>query len=308
MRGIELSRRFYTEVVRPWLTTTAPDLQHSAALIGYGSELLGFDDELSKDHNWGPRVHLFVGRSSFDQRARELVAEFSRAAPTHFLGEPIGWRSRPHPPAGGSEAVGAIDHGLEIHTVEATLEQLLGVRSIENLSSLQWLAFSEQRLLAFTGGSVFHDDGGLLTQARSALAYFPDDVWLYRSPVSGAALPRNKPLSAGRDRLATIWVPAWWRAGSPATSCAWPSCYPAAMRRTRSGLAVRSERCRSPMSSRLCCGRSCCPKNGKNAERLSPRPISCWPASNWRTASAARWSRSLARTSAVHLQPSTPTT
>ena len=180
MQGIELSRRFYEEVVRPWLKTTAPDLQHSAALVGYGSELLGFDDELSKDHNWGPRVHLFVGRGSFDQRARGLVAEFSRAAPTHFLGEPIGWRSRPHAPAGGSEAVGAIDHGLEIHTIEATLERLLGIRSVENLSLVQWLAFPEQRLLAFTGGSVFHDDSGLLTQARSALAYFPDDVWLYK--------------------------------------------------------------------------------------------------------------------------------
>jgi hypothetical protein len=180
MRGIELSRRFYAEVVRPWLNKTAPDLQHSAALIGYGSELLGFDDELSKDHNWGPRVHLFIGRNSFDQRARGLVAEFSSVVPSHFLGEPIGWRSRPHPPANDSEAAGAIDHGLEIHTVEATLERLLGIRSAENLSSLQWLAFAEQRLLAFTGGAVFHDDGGRLTQARSALAYFPDDVWLYK--------------------------------------------------------------------------------------------------------------------------------
>lgn len=180
MQGIELSRRFYAEVVRPWLQQTAPDLRHAAALIGYGSELLGFDDEVSRDHNWGPRVHLYLDRDSFGQRARGLVAGFSSVAPAHFLGEPIGWRSRPHPPANGSEAIGAIDHGLEIHTVEATLERLLGTQSVENLSSLQWLAFSEQRLLAFTGGAVFHDDGSILSRARSALTYFPDDVWLYK--------------------------------------------------------------------------------------------------------------------------------
>jgi len=180
MQGIELSRRFYAEVVRPWLSTTAPGLQHAAALVGYGSELLGFDDELSKDHNWGPRVHVFLGRESFDQRAQGLVDAFRQVAPAQFLGEPIGWRNRPHPPAGGSEAVGTLDHGLEIHTVEGTLDRILGVRSVDGLTPLQWLAFPEQRLLAFTGGGVFHDDDDRLTRARAALAYLPDDVWLYK--------------------------------------------------------------------------------------------------------------------------------
>ena len=180
MQGIELSRRFYIEVVRPWLSSVAPELPYSAALIGYGSELLGLDDEVSRDHNWGPRVHLFLDRGRFDEHARRLVKAFSAVVPTHFLGEPIGWRSRPHPPAGGDEAAGALDHGLEIHTVEGTLERLLGVRSVDNVGPLQWLGFAEQRLLAFTGGAVFHDDGDRLTTARTVLAYFPDDVWLYK--------------------------------------------------------------------------------------------------------------------------------
>jgi hypothetical protein len=180
MQGIELSRRFYLDVVRPWLNSAAPDLQHSAALIGYGSELLGLDDELSKDHNWGPRVHLFVSRERFDEHAHRLVDEFSTAAPKHFLGEPIGWRSRPHPPASGREAVGAADHGLEIHTLEGRLEGALTLKSVDDLSPLQWLGLSEQRLLAFTAGDVFHDDDNRLSEARAALAYFPRDVWLYK--------------------------------------------------------------------------------------------------------------------------------
>jgi hypothetical protein len=180
MQGIELSRRFYLEIVQPWLSSVAPDLQHSAALMGYGSELLGLDDELSKDHNWGPRVHLFVSRERFDEHAHRLVAEFSTAAPTHFLGEPIGWRSRPHPPASGREAIGAAVHGLEIHTIEGRLEEALALKSVKNLGPLQWLGLSEQRLLAFTAGAVFHDDGERLGKVRAALAYFPEDVWLYR--------------------------------------------------------------------------------------------------------------------------------
>lgn len=180
MQGIELSRRFYLEVVQPWLPTAAPGLRHSAALIGYGSELLGFDDEMSRDHNWGPRVHLLVSREDFDQHAHRLIGAFSAIVPSQFLGEPIGWRNRPHPPAGGRHAAGAIDHGLEIHTLEGRLEGALALKSGVDLDPLQWLGLSEQRLLSFTAGAVFHDDDNRLSQARAALAYFPRDVWLYK--------------------------------------------------------------------------------------------------------------------------------
>src|SRR5687768_14385796 len=54
--GLQLSRDFYTEVVRP-LVAGVP---HSAALIGAGSEVLAFDTERSTAHDWGPRVVLFT--------------------------------------------------------------------------------------------------------------------------------------------------------------------------------------------------------------------------------------------------------
>ncbi|WEJ34648.1 DUF4037 domain-containing protein [Devosia sp. SD17-2] len=180
MQGIELSRRFYADIVRPWLTTTAADLSHAAALIGYGSELLGFDDETSRDHNWGPRVHLIVTADDFATHARRLVDAFTTMAPKTYLGEPIGWRSRPHPAASGPGSLGAIDHGLEIHTLEARLDAHFATPSVDTLTPLQWLGFAEQKLLAFTAGAVFHDDDGRLTRARERLAYFPHDIWLYK--------------------------------------------------------------------------------------------------------------------------------
>lgn len=180
MQGIELSRRFYGDIIAPWLSRVAPDLPHSAALIGYGSELLGFDDEISRDHNWGPRVHLYLDARDFAAHAHRLIADFATVMPETFLGEPAGWRSRPHPAASGPDAVGAVEHGLEFHTFEGRLQAHAGLRSLENLTALDWLGLPEQSLLAFTAGAVFRDDGGRLEALRKTLAYFPRDVWLYK--------------------------------------------------------------------------------------------------------------------------------
>src|SRR5450432_2241205 len=83
--GQELSRLFYEEAVRPILDATFPDVRHSAALLGRGSEVLGFDDEMSTDHDWKPRVLLFLRE---DDHAR--LAEAIREALSHQLPPPFG--------------------------------------------------------------------------------------------------------------------------------------------------------------------------------------------------------------------------
>lgn len=180
MQGIELSRRFYAEIVRPYLDATAPGLRHAAALVGYGSELLGFDDATSRDHNWGPRVLVIVSQADFETHARRLVDGFLAVAPTQFLGEPIGWQSRPHPAPDAEGALGHIEHGLELHTLEALSTRLVGIAPDQPLTPLDWLGLAEQRLLTLTAGAVFRDDDGRLTALRQRLAWFPDDVFFYK--------------------------------------------------------------------------------------------------------------------------------
>src|SRR5580658_5643803 len=114
IQGLELSRRFYAEVVGPWLARAFPQVRHAAALIGYGSELLGFDDEMSRDHNWGPRVLVFVSEADFAAQARAIVSTFLDAAPAALLGVPIGMASRPHAASQRAGALGDDRHGLEV--------------------------------------------------------------------------------------------------------------------------------------------------------------------------------------------------
>jgi hypothetical protein len=60
VKGLELSRSFHDELVGPILAGEFPGLPYSAALTGYGSDVIGFDDDISRDHNWGPRMVLFL--------------------------------------------------------------------------------------------------------------------------------------------------------------------------------------------------------------------------------------------------------
>ena len=180
LQGIELSRRFYGELVGPWLRQAFPRLRHAAALIGYGSELLGFDDAMSQDHNWGPRVLIFVTEADFAASARAVVDAFAEIMPAEFGGAPIGFANRPHPSPASAGALGDIRHGLEVWTLEAQLRSRLAIAPDEPRDNLGWLGLAEQRLLTVTAGAVFHDDDGRLTAVRERLARFPRDVRLYK--------------------------------------------------------------------------------------------------------------------------------
>ena len=106
--GLELARAFYDEVVGPLLG----DLPHSAALLGYGSEVLGLDTERSTDHGWGPRLQVFVEAGDV-ARARAAV---ETGLPDEFRGWPtrFGWDAKP-----------VTDH-IEVAPLGHWLEELLG--------------------------------------------------------------------------------------------------------------------------------------------------------------------------------------
>ncbi|GAA2822248.1 DUF4037 domain-containing protein [Kribbella solani] len=142
LTGLGICRRFYEDVVRH-----AINVPHGAAVLGRGSEVLGYDDAMSTDHNCEARVQLFV---------------------------PDGVELQPDIP-GEFEGRAAY---VEMHTVGAYFQQQLGWDVEQEPTAGEWLTFPEQNLLMMTAGAVFHDDIGL-QGVRDRLAYYPDDVWHY---------------------------------------------------------------------------------------------------------------------------------
>jgi hypothetical protein len=169
--GVELCRRFYAEAVRPLLG----DLPHAAARIGGGSDVLGFDTERSTDHDWGPRLELFLRDGDGDGLSDVL----SRRLPTRFLG----WST--HFPDTGArvrwmaDTDGPVQHYVTITDTGSWLPDRLGFDPRAEVTLLDWLCTPWQRLAEVTGGGLFHDDIGELTAVRERLAWYPDDLWRY---------------------------------------------------------------------------------------------------------------------------------
>ncbi len=84
--GIRLCGLFYEEAVRPILATAFPSLRYSAALIGYGSDVLGYDTVRSTDHEWGPRLLLFVAEQVYADVATHIREALSQRLPRVFHG------------------------------------------------------------------------------------------------------------------------------------------------------------------------------------------------------------------------------
>ncbi len=182
--GLELGRRLFEEAGRAIIESVVPADSYAAALVGKGSEVLGFDTERSTDHDWGPRFQVFLPEAGLEEDAARLDHELRERLPALFHGFDVGFTD-PDPEDGGTRMPaaaqeGAVPHKIEITTLRTWLDRHLGVSNVAALSPLDWLTFPEQRLVEVTSGEVFHDPQGSLSAVRQALREYPRDVWLYR--------------------------------------------------------------------------------------------------------------------------------
>ena len=178
MQGMELCRRFYEDCVRGVLARRFAGMEYSAGLLGFGSDVLGYDDEVSRDHMWGPRLYIFLDGSGA-HRAGEVYAALARELPRRFMGFSVDFGT---PDGGGISAMR--EGGEELHPLIRIgalgdyLASELGVTGAQGLRAADWLALSEHKLLTLREGRLFHDGLGLERELRG-FYYYPHEVWLY---------------------------------------------------------------------------------------------------------------------------------
>ena len=166
MNGLELSRGYFEEYGRPMLEEQFPDLLPYLAVgfVGSGSERFGFDDEISRDHDFEPGFCIFLpGEDVVDRRSAFLLERAYAKLPKEYCGVRRSLMS----PVGGNRC------GV-LRTAEF-YEAAVGTPD-GKLSAADWLRVPDYALAEATNGEVFFDGYGEFTAIREALQAMPEDV------------------------------------------------------------------------------------------------------------------------------------
>ncbi len=161
MKGLELSRLFYDEAVRPMLRQRFPKLlpRLAAGLVGEGSQCFGFDDAISQDHDWGASVCIWLTEEDYASEGAALQRALTEME-SSFHGYPVVWTPG---------RTGVLETG-------AFYRKYLGqTHAPETIGA--WLRVPSHYLAVASNGAVFEDPLGEFSDVRRELLLgYPEDI------------------------------------------------------------------------------------------------------------------------------------
>lgn len=193
IKGMQLSHDFYFEIVAPLLQKHFPGIEHSAARLGGGSDVLGFDDPTSCDHDWGPRVDLFLSGEDYEKVGQEVYDVLANTLPftfkgysTHFENDYLMGDNDQYP----------IIHRARTFSIDFFASRFLGFDPLKEISEIDWLRTTEQQLRTIRSGKVFHDGLSVLNDIKKKLHWYPDDIWIYLMACQWLRIDQEEPFMA----------------------------------------------------------------------------------------------------------------
>ena len=167
---MQKNRRFYEEHVKDMILRKFPQCagRIAAGLAGEGSDCFGYDDAISKDHDFGTGVCLWLTDQDMTGFGRELaeayddlVAEKERKYYTERLRERRG-------------VMTVHDFYSNILLIDCNTKDCV-------MTQEQWLRLDHSCLATAVNGEVYCDEPGEFTRFRKLLlGYYPDRVWRIR--------------------------------------------------------------------------------------------------------------------------------
>ena len=180
IKGLDLCERFYVEAVQPILKRHFPNIIYSAGRLGQGSDVLGFDTPTSMDHDWGPRLTLFLDASDFQKYSQEINVVLGQELPFEVCGFSTHFSRHEDNTTGLQKAEARpIIHGVVVTTVSDFFQDYLGSNPLHPFSERDWLSIAPQKLRTIVSGRIFHDGLQQLEVVRQNLTWYPHDMWLY---------------------------------------------------------------------------------------------------------------------------------
>ena len=164
MKGQELAYRYYLEYGVPLIEgqfATVAD-RIAVGLVGHGSECFGYDDDVSRDHDYSAGFCMWLTDADYEAFGQALQAAYLHL-PQEFEGVRL---SRTGMDSQSYRGAMRISDFYRPYVGEVQPPE--GWR--------QWLAIDDIYLAEVTNGRVFKDDLGEFSRIRRGLLQYPEDV------------------------------------------------------------------------------------------------------------------------------------
>ena len=166
LTGLELAEVYYMEIGKKMIHENFSEYEEYMAigLVGEGSECLGFDDEISEDHDFSPRFCIWLPNNLFEEIGFKLQKAYENL-PKILLSE-----SSIETLEGKGRA--------GVFSINEFYKKYIGCLGVPK-NNMEWLLASEINLSTVTSGKIFRDNTGEFTQIRNQLLnFYPKDVFL----------------------------------------------------------------------------------------------------------------------------------
>lgn len=166
----EKSRRFYEEHVAPMIHKKFSDYENRIAvgIAGEGSDCFGYDDFMSRDHDFGTGVCLWLTEEDFQEIGCLLSIAYNEIAQQY----------------GGDKLTERLQERRGVMTSKSFYSNILYIdcdMKSCTLSEMDWLNLEHSCLATAVNGEVFRDDLGEFSNYRKMLLeYYPDSIWRRR--------------------------------------------------------------------------------------------------------------------------------
>ena len=189
--GLALARALWNDLGKPLVAGRYSAYQGriAAGLVGYGSECFGFDDELSRDHDFVPRFCLWLTDEDYDAIGEQLQADYDALSRDLTVDE----QGKPHFAGHGSadsDTLAASQLPLTpraqgefrrdgVFRIGDFFERITLFREAPAQNDVaSWLSLQEDTLATATNGQVFADPLGVFSKTRQGFKFMPEDVRL----------------------------------------------------------------------------------------------------------------------------------
>ena len=173
--GLKISEVFFEEYGLPMLEKEFPEYLDSiaAGLAGQTSECFGYDDYISRDHDYAPGFCLWLPEELRKKIGDDLQNAYNALPVEEFI---VNHRSDVGMAEPSNIMTGARSHRVGVHSIEEFYYEHTGMTSAP-VTTADWLATPQMHLAEAVNGKVFRDPSGVFSSIRNVWeGFYPEDV------------------------------------------------------------------------------------------------------------------------------------